>query len=58
MDLVGMDEFYDVVVVGTGVAGLYCALSLPSGAFAVQGKGGRERFVLGAGRDMHAEGRG
>ncbi len=30
MDLVGMDEFYDVVVVGTGVAGLYCALSLPS----------------------------
>ncbi len=30
MDLMGMDEFYDVVVVGTGVAGLYCALSLPT----------------------------
>ena len=24
-----MDEFFDVVIVGTGAAGLYCALNLP-----------------------------
>ena len=25
-----MDKSYDVVIVGTGAAGLYCALNLPS----------------------------
>lgn len=27
--MTGMDEFFDVVIVGTGAAGLYCALHLP-----------------------------
>ena len=25
-----MNEYYDAIIVGTGAAGLYCALNLPS----------------------------
>ena len=30
MKMANMDDYFDVVIVGTGAAGLYCALNLPS----------------------------
>ena len=29
MKMANMDDYFDVVIVGTGAAGLYCALNLP-----------------------------
>ena len=30
MKMANMDDYFDVVIVGTGAAGLYCALNLPA----------------------------
>lgn len=50
-----MNEYYDAIIVGTGAAGLYCALNLPKEKFdAYKAGGGSVRFVSGTGRYLHA----
>lgn len=53
-----MKENYDVIIVGTGAAGLYCALNLPSqneSTGADQTAGGSVRLLSGTGRYLHAQ---
>jgi len=46
----------DIVIVGTGVSGLYCALNLPRDKKIVMvTKADDERFVFGTGRNMRFE---
>ena len=47
-----MNEYYDAIIVGTGAAGLYCALNLPKRKN--KAGGGSVRFVSGTGRYLHA----
>ena len=51
-----MKEHYDVIIVGTGAAGLYCALNLPEKMNpAYHQAGGRPvRFIPGTGRNLYA----
>lgn len=51
-----MNEYYDAIIVGTGAAGLYCALNLPKrkNSDAYKAGGGSVRFVSGTGRYLHA----
>ena len=50
-----MNEYYDAIIVGTGAAGLYCALNLPKRKkILMLTKQGAVRFVSGTGRYLHA----
>ena len=55
-----MKERYDVIVVGTGAAGLYCALNLPERKkiLMITKRSRSVRFFSGTGRNLHASGRG
>ena len=51
-----MKEHYDVIIVGTGAAGLYCALTSGENENpAYHQAGGRPvRFIPGTGRNLYA----
>ena len=48
-----MKENYDVIIVGTGAAGLYCAQNESTDAD--QTAGGSVRLLSGTGRYLHAQ---
>ena len=48
----------DIVIVGTGVSGLYCALNLPRDkkiVMVTKADDDKKRFVFGTGRNMRFE---
>lgn len=51
-----MKEHYDVIIVGTGAAGLYCALNLPEKMkiLLITKQKLISQILSGAGRNLHA----
>lgn len=60
MKMANMDDYFDVVIVGTGAAGLYCALNLPARyrILLLTKQKADERLLPCAGRHLYAAWRG